>query len=54
MKNYCSNGTCHFLQGFGHRFLVEVKVLEEERKMRSEGIDCVSAIQREFLLNLFL
>lgn len=38
----------HFLQGFWYRFLVDVKVWEVERRMRTEGIDCVDAIRREF------
>lgn len=38
----------HFLQGFWYRFLVDVKVWEVENRMRSEGIDCVEAIRREF------
>lgn len=38
----------HFLQGFWYRFLVDVKVFEVERRMRSEGIDCAEAIHREF------
>jgi glycosyltransferase involved in cell wall biosynthesis len=44
----------HFLQGFWYRFLVDVKVREVERRMREEGIDCVEAIQREFLVNPLL
>jgi len=41
----------HFLQGFWYRLLVDVKVLEVERRMRSEGIDCAEAIHREFGIN---
>jgi hypothetical protein len=41
----------HFLQGFWYRFLVDVKVREVERRMHAEGIDCVTAIQREFGIN---
>jgi glycosyltransferase involved in cell wall biosynthesis len=41
----------HFLQGFWYRFLVDVKVREVERRMRTEGVDCVEAIRREFGVN---
>lgn len=41
----------YFLQGFWHRFLVDAKAWEVERRMRAEGIDCVEAIQREFGVN---
>lgn len=44
----------HFLQGFWYRFLVDVKVREVEHRMRTEGIDCVEAIQREFGVNPLL
>jgi len=37
----------HFLQGFWYRFLVDVKVREVERRMRSDGIGCAEAIRRE-------
>ena len=40
--------TFHFLQGFWYRFLVDVKIWEVERRMRTETIDCVEAIRREF------
>ena len=44
----------HFLQGFWYRFLVDVKVFEVERRMRSERIDCAEAIHREFGINFNL
>ncbi|MDO9271247.1 MAG: glycosyltransferase family 2 protein [Methylobacter sp.] len=44
----------HFLQGFWYRFLVDIKVREVEHRMRTEGIDCVEAIQREFGINPLL
>lgn len=44
----------HFLQGFWYRFLVDVKVREVEHRMRTERIDCVEAIQREFGINPLL
>lgn len=34
----------HFLQGFWYRYLVDMKVLEVERAMREEGLDCEEAI----------
>jgi glycosyltransferase involved in cell wall biosynthesis len=46
--------TFYFLQGFWYRFLVDVKVREVEFRMRTEGIDCVEAIQREFGINPLL
>ncbi len=44
----------HFLQGFWYRFLVDVKVREVEHRMRTEEIDCVEAIRREFGVNPLL
>ncbi len=41
----------HFLQGFWYRFLVDMKVWEVEQRMRTEGIECVEAIRREFGIN---
>jgi glycosyltransferase involved in cell wall biosynthesis len=44
--------TFHFLQGFWYRFLVDIKVHEVERCMRSEGLSCVEAIRRELGIDL--
>lgn len=44
----------HFLQGFWYRFLVDVKVREVERRMQTDGVDCVEAIWREFGVNPLL
>jgi glycosyltransferase involved in cell wall biosynthesis len=38
----------HFLQGCWYRYLVDVKVVEVERRMRAEKISCLDAIKREF------
>lgn len=38
----------HFLQGFWYRLLVDIKVMEVERRMAREGILAVEAIRREF------
>jgi glycosyltransferase involved in cell wall biosynthesis len=42
----------HFLQGYWYRFLVDVKVRDVERRMRTEDIDCVEAIRRELGVNV--
>jgi hypothetical protein len=34
----------HFLQGFWYRYLVDAKIAEVRRRMRSDGIDVVDAI----------
>jgi glycosyltransferase involved in cell wall biosynthesis len=36
----------HFLQGFWYRYLVDAKIAEVKRCMRSEGVDVVAAIDR--------
>jgi glycosyltransferase involved in cell wall biosynthesis len=38
----------HFLQGCWYRFLVDAKVRAAERRMRTDNVDCVEAIRREF------
>ena len=43
----------HFLQGFWYRFLVDVKVYEVERRMKSDDMDCKEAIRRELSIDPF-
>ncbi len=42
----------HFLQGFWYRFLVDIKIIEINKKMTEEKIDFKEAIKKEYNYNI--